>query len=106
MSNTGARLKPEAVREAAFGVIGASYTQMGPVFGGPIRYIYMANDTDADAYFSLDGTTNHYRLKANTFRLLDLKTNDIFADTGQAIFQKRVSGAPTTGLVWVEVAFS
>ncbi|HET9433056.1 MAG TPA: hypothetical protein VFO37_04830 [Chitinophagaceae bacterium] len=106
MSNTGARIKPEAVREAAFGVIGATYTQMGAVFGGPVRILYIANDSDADVYFSLDGVVDHFRVKANSFRLLDLKTNDIFANTGQAIYQRRVSGAPTTGLVWVEAAYS
>jgi hypothetical protein len=105
MANTGARLKPEAIREVAFGAITAAFVQMGAVFAGPLRIICLTNDTDADVYFSFDGTTNQLRLKAGTFKLFDCKTNDGFFNTGQAIYVKYVT-APSSGLVYVEAIYS
>lgn len=107
MSNTGARLKPEAIREVAFGSITANYAQMGGVFSGPLRLIYIGNSTDKTVYFSIDGINDHFRVPANSFRLLDLKTNDTFINSGQVIYQRGVSGdLPTSGDVWVEAMFS
>lgn len=106
MANTGARLKPEAIREAAFGSITANYVQMGPVFQGPIRIVRMVNDSDADVYFTVDNTMNQFRVKAGSFLLLDCKTNDAFFNAGQAIYQKAVSTLPTTGLIYVEASFT
>lgn len=106
MSNTGARIKPEAIREVAFGDITGSFVAMGSEFLGPIRIIYVANDTDQDVYLSDNTTTAKWRVKSNSFRLLDLKTNDIFFNEGQSIYLSAVSALPTSGLVWVEAAYS
>jgi len=106
MANTGARLKPEAIREVAFGDVTASYVQMGAIFSGPLRLLYIGNDSNQDVYLSLNGTDNHFKVKANGFRLLDLKTNDSFVDAGQAIYLKAVGTLPTSGGVWVEAMFT
>jgi hypothetical protein len=106
MANTGARLKPEAIREVAFGAITANYVQMGGNLLGPTRLIYIANTTDQDCYISFDGVTNQYRILSNTFRLIDCKTNDGFFDAGQAIYLKYVSTPPESGLVFVEATYS
>lgn len=107
MANTGARLKPEAIREVAFGDITASFVQMGATFAGPLRLLYVGNDSNKDVYLSLDGTNDHFKVKANGFRLLDLKTNDSFVDAGQGIYLRGISGdLPTSGGVWVEAMFT
>lgn|SRR5690554_5723013 len=106
MANTGSRLKPEAIREVAFGAVTANYVQMGGVFQGPLRTIRICNDTDVDLYYSIDGVVNNFRLKSNSFLLLDCKTNDGFFDTGQSISVKAVSGLPGSGTTWVEAIFA
>lgn len=106
MANTGCRLKPEAIREVAFGSVTANFVQMGPVFQGPLRIIRMVNDSDADVYFTVDNTMNQFRIKAGSFLLLDCKTNDGFFNGGQAIYAKAVSSLPTSGLIYVEAIYS
>lgn len=107
MSNTGARLKPEAIRELAFGSITTSYQQMGPTFAGPIRIIYMGNNTDEDVYFSFDGVIDQFRVQSGSYRLYDCKTNDGFFNAGQSIFVRGISGSlPTKLAVQVEAMFS
>ncbi len=107
MANTGNRFKPEAIREVAFGSVTASYVQMGGVFQGPLRTVRICNDTDADLYYSIDGVTDNFKLKSNSFLLLDCKTNDGFFDTGQSISVKGIGGGlPTSGSTWVEAIFA
>lgn len=102
MANTGNRLQPEAIREVAFGDITASYVKMGDDFLGPVRILYIANDTDVDVYLTVDTAKNQFRVKSGSFRLIDCKTNDGFFNTGQAIYLKAVSALAGSGLVWVE----
>lgn len=104
----GRRVEFEAVREVAFGSIGAAYAALGNVLSDNARIISISNDTDAPVYISFDGTTDHIRVAANSFKLFDLtanKTRDdgYFLAKRTQIYQKRVSGAPTTGTLWVEV---
>lgn len=107
MSNTGARIKPEAVREVAFGTVTDAFAKMGANFTGPIRILYIANETDKVLYFSLDGTTDHFRVLANSFRLFDLKTNDLFAKGGDAIYVRGITAdLPSSGQATVEASFS
>lgn len=98
----------EAVREAAFGAIGVAYAAMGTAIAGPARIIAISNATDADIYISFDGTNDHLRLAANSFKLIDIATNrtnldDFLLANGTIIYQRRVAGAPTAGTLWVEV---
>lgn len=107
MSNTGARLKPEAIREVAFGSITASFVQMGSTFAGPLRLLFLGNDSNEDLYFSVNGVDDHFKVKANSFRLIDLKTNDSFIDAGQAVSVRGISGSlPTSGGGWAEAMFT
>ena len=105
MSNTGTRLKPEAIREVAFGALNATYTQVGAAISGPLRMVIFNNMTDQDVYVSMDGTTNHFRVVAGSFKLLDLKTNDAFFNTDQVFYAKYVS-APASGTFFIEAMFS
>lgn len=104
----GTRVQFDAVRELAFGSIGASYSAIGTAITDHARLVCFSNSCDDEVYISLDGTTNNFRLAANSFKLLDLSTNKIrddgfFIPVGTIFYVKRVSGAPTEGAVWVEV---
>lgn len=104
----GRRVEFEAVREVAFGGIGAGYAALGTAVSDNVRMISISNATNADVYISFDGTTNHIRLAANSFKLFDFTANKVredgfFLANQTTIYQKRVSGAPTSGSLWVEV---
>jgi len=104
----GRRVQFEAVREAAFGAIGAAYAALGAVLTDNARIISITNSTDAEVYISFDGVNNHIRLAANSFKIFDLTANKVrddgyFIATNTQIYQMRVAGAPTVGSLWVEV---
>lgn len=106
----GTKVEFEAVREVAFGAIGAAYSAVGVRTIDYTRLLMASNDTDADVYVSFDGTTDHIRIKAGSQKTFDLTANTVhddgyFLDRNTQIFIKRVSGAPTTGLVWFEVMY-
>lgn len=105
------RVNFEAVRTVAFGSVGAAYAAVGAVTTTPIRVICFTNNTDADVYFSLDGTTNHVIVPASGFKLFDLTTNKVrddglFIREGLIFYVKRVAGAPTTGNVYIECMYA
>ena len=107
----GTRATFDAVRELAFGSVGASYTAVGSALSDHARIVCMNNSTNEDVYISVDGTTNNFRLAANSFRLIDFSSNKIrddglFVSIGTVFYAKRVSGAPTSGTVWIEVTFA
>jgi len=107
----GRRVEFEAVREAAFGAIGAAYTALGTALIDNARIISFYNTTDAEVYISFDGVTNHIRLASGTFQVFDLTANKVrddgyFVANGTVIFQSRVAGAPTSGALWAEVVIA
>lgn len=104
----GTRLGVDAVREVAFGGIGAAYAGVGAATSDYTRIVRFVNGTDADVYVSLDNSTNHFRIAANSFLLLDLTANKVrdngfFIANQTTFYVKRVGGAPTTGTFWIEV---
>ena len=107
----GTRATFDAVRELAFGSVGASYTAIGSALSEHARIICMNNSTDVDVYISVDGTTDNFRIAANSFRLIDFSANKIrddglFVSIGTIFYAKRAAGAPTRGTVWIEVTFA
>ena len=94
MSNTGVRLKPEDVREVAFGGLTSSFVQLGGDIVRPINEITLINETDAAVYVSLDGTNPHFRISPGTARTIDVKANDGMFDVGQKFYVKYAT-APT-----------
>jgi hypothetical protein len=104
----GTRAQFDAVRELAFGSITTSYAAVGAALTDHARLVVITNSSDAEVHVSLDGTTNNLRLAANSFKLFDFSTNKIrddglFVTMGTVFYAKRVSGAPSTGAVWIEV---
>lgn len=107
----GTRVQFEAVREVAFGSITASYTALGTATLDHTRLFNIVNTTDVDIYISLNGTTNHLRIAANSFLLLDLTANKVqddglFVDVGTIFYIKRAAGAPSQGNVWIDVMYA
>jgi hypothetical protein len=107
----GTRASFDTVRELAFGSISGTYAAVGTALTDNARIICMNNSTNADMYISVDGTNNYFRLAANSFRLIDFSSNKVrddglFVSVGTIFSVKQVSGAPTTGAVWIEVTFA
>lgn len=101
MSNTGAKIKPEAIREIAFGDLTTSYQQFGPDFTRFVRFFTMDNDLDVDIYLSLDGETDQFRCRPNQAKVFDLKTNDTIINPGDKIYI-RAKSAPSSGDAFME----
>lgn len=107
----GKRVRFEAIREAAFGDVGAAYAALGSALSNAARIIAITNTCNAEVYISFNGTDNHLRLAANSFKLLDFGSNKVrddgfFLSEGTVIYQKRVAGAPGSGAVWAEVIYA
>lgn len=104
----GTRVSFDAVRELDFGDISGTYAAVGTPFSDHVRLIDFNNGTDQDLYISFDGTTNHLRISANSFKLFDLSANKIrddglFIASGTQIYVKEVSASVNSGSFWVEV---
>ena len=98
----------EAVREVAAVGVGVNYSAIGTSASSPIRMARIQNSTNAEVYISFDGVTNHLRLVAGSFILLDYTANKVrdegfFMEEGTVFYVKRVAGAATTGSVIIEV---
>lgn len=104
----GTRATFDAVRELAFGGISGTYAAVGTALTDHARLVRFVNQTDAQIYISLDGSTNNIRMAANSFFILDFSSNKVrddglFLPIGTIFSTKQVSGAPTTGSLWIEV---
>lgn len=106
MSNTGLSVKNEAVREVAFGSINAAYTSLGAVLANDAFTVSIFNDTDVNIYVSTDAATDHFKIAAQTGRVFDYKTNDMYRKAGTQFSIKREAGAPTVGSFWIETEYA
>ena len=106
----GTRVQFEALRSVAFGSITNSYTAVGAATTDHTRWVCLSNGTNADMFISLDGSTDHLRIPANGFKLIDIVTNKVtedgyFIDVG-TIFYIKYASVPTSGTFWIEVMFA
>lgn len=104
----GTRAQFDTVREVAFGSIGAAYGAVGSALTDHARILRFVNQTDAQVYISLDGSSDQIRMAANSFFIVDCATNRIrddglFVPVGTIFYAKRAAGAPTSGSLWIEV---
>lgn len=96
---------------AAFGAITGSYTTLGTTIeaGRVMAYI---NATDGDVMLSFNATDDHIFLMAGSSQIWDYQSNAVDSQNnfgmpvGTVISVKSASGAPTTGSVYVELAYS
>jgi len=103
--------KFEPIREAAFGAIGAGYSAVGTLTTDYTRIITFTNETDVDVYISFDGVTNHLRVVSGSSKVFDITTNKVrddglFIPKGTIFYVKRVAGAPSAGVVSIEVMYA
>ncbi len=103
----GTRATFDAIRELAFGGISANYAAIGVALTDHARLVRFVNTTDVEIYISLDNSTDQIRMAANSFFILDFSSNKVrddglFVPVGTIFYTKQVSGAPTSGSVWVE----
>src|ERR1035438_6039896 len=104
MSNSGSSNKFDAIREIAFGSIGATYAVLGGVLTRDAFRVWLTNNTNADIYLSTDGVTDMMKLPATSGRAYDHKTNDLFTKTGTQ-FYIRYATVPTAGWFGCEVEY-
>jgi len=104
----GTKAQFDAVRELAFGGISGTYAVVGSPLTDHARIVRIVNSTNAEIYISINGVTNHIRMAVGSFVLFDFSTNRIqddglFLSVGVQFWAKQVTGAATSGSVWVEV---
>ena len=107
----GTRVRFEELRELAFGGIGAAYVAVGGATNDHTRLVTFNNTTDTDLYISTNGVTNHLRVASRSGKVFDLTTNKVrddgyFVDKGTVFYVKRTAGAPSSGLLWIEVMYA
>lgn len=103
----GTRVAVEALRSVAFGSITSSYAAVGSATTDPVRLVAFNNSTNQSLLVSLDGTTDHFRVVANGFKLLDLTANKVrddglFIEKGTVFYVKDEGSAATSGAFWIE----
>lgn len=106
MSNTGLSVKNEEIREVAFGSINATYTALGAVLANDAFTISMFNETDQNIYVSTDASTDHMKVAAQTGRIFDYKSNDMYRKAGTQFSIKYETGAATSGNFWIEAEYA
>lgn len=106
MSNTGGRIKNEAIREIAAGTITGVYQLLGSAFTRDAFRLWITNNTNGDIYLSTDGVTNMIKMPGISGRACDEKTNDMFRARGTQWYIKYdvVPGAPA-GWAGLEVEY-
>ncbi|MFP3859214.1 MAG: hypothetical protein ACLFUW_00180 [Bacteroidales bacterium] len=107
----GTRATFEPLREVASGSITGSYTALGSAIIDHARIVRIVNATNDQAYLSLDGSTDHIRMAANSFYLLDFSTNKVrddglFLPVGTTFYVKHTGSAPTSGNLWIEICYA
>lgn len=107
----GTKVQFEPIRELASESIGVNYTPIGGALIDHARLVRIVSTLNTEVYISIDGSTNHIRMANNSFFLTDLTTNKVqndglFLSVGTVFHVKRVSAAPSSGSVWIEVLYA
>ena len=107
MTNNNVKLKPEELRSAAFGSVGAAYSAIGGAFEHPIVLFHLVNDLDEDILVSFFNDEDHIFVKTGSFVLYDIAANSELPsgyrsfEKGTIVSVKRAGGAPTSGSVYL-----
>jgi hypothetical protein len=104
--NLSVRLLPDTVKTLGFAAIGVPYMGVGTAFAEPIRIIDIQNLTNQSVMFSFDGINDHLPLPINGYLILDVTSNksdkgSFYIAEGTRIYVRQLSGAPTSGSVYV-----
>src|SRR3970282_2994556 len=99
----------EALRSAAFGAVGATYTAMGNPTANPAVALKVRSTLNQDALLSFDGTTDQIPVAASDNFIIDFGSNKegtgkLYLEKGTTIYQKQgAAGAPGSGNLYVAV---
>lgn len=106
MSAPAIRAKFEPIREAAFGSITGTFTQVGSVIAPAVRHCIIQNFTNQTLDFSISqaGTEHHFSLASSVAYVFDITTNRVtddgfFIGSGQYLWVRHRGVAPTSGMV-------
>lgn len=99
----------DVLKSLAFGSIGASYAAIGSEIFYKARVLIIINQTDADLYFSDDGTNDKLVVLSRSIGTIDIATNDASEDpwfypAKKTWYVKRL-GTPTTGNVFLATIY-
>lgn len=110
MSVLGNVLHYEAMRVKAFGTITNAYTAIGAATSPAVFQYELINSTDQLLYFSFDGSTDHFALPAYSHKVIDIcankSNNHFFMKSGQIVYVKYPSAAPTLGAVYLTTMYA
>lgn len=104
----GIRVAYEALRNVAFGGISGTYAAIGTPTAGNVRLYSLKNDTNEDLIISMDGTTDHIFMGANSFMIVDLSANKVrddglFIAQGTQFYVKEATSTPSSGALYMEI---
>ena len=107
----GTRVQFEELRRVGFAGIGAGYAALGGATSDHTRLVSIINGTDVDVDICLDNGPTAICVAANSGQVFDLTTNKVrddglFIKKGTIFYQKRTSGAPTKGNLWIQVMYA
>lgn len=112
MSSLSHRAQFEDLRSLGFGSISGSYTAIGSAFKNPPRIVYIYNGTDADMLISTNGTSDKFPLPSQSGIVWDVTANrtengnELNFAQGERWFGKQLSGAPTTGAIYLALMYA
>lgn len=72
------RLLAEEIRTLDFSGVGTTFTMVGDRFTQQIPIIIFDSTLDADVIVSIDGTTDHMRMRAGSQFILDITSNAVY----------------------------
>lgn len=109
MATQAIRLWPENLRSLDYTDLSSSYAALGDGFENPVRIFHLQNLTDADIFYSFDGTNDHGVVASGSFILLDVTANKTldqgeFIAVGTVIYVS-TDGTPTSGAVYLSVFY-
>jgi len=110
MADISIRFTMEPQRSLGFASIGAVYMSIGTPIDHPLRMYEMHNLTNVALQISIDGIDDHFILTANSYRIIDIVSNKTSSEgwyiaNGTSIYVKQLTIAPTTGSVYLSVAY-
>lgn len=100
----------DTLRSLGNASISGSYAAVGSAISQPARLVCFTNNTDADMFFSDDGSNDKIFVAKGAFKLFDITTNRDAYDSYMALragtqFYVKQSAAPSTGSVYIEVIY-
>ncbi|MGD8326455.1 MAG: hypothetical protein PVF65_06035 [Sphingomonadales bacterium] len=100
----------DTLRTVAFGSITGSYAALGVPLTSEAVVISFINDTNANLYFSTDGTNDQLYLPNSSAMILDVRANNpgdgLFIASSTQFYVKHDGSAATSGLAALQILYA